>query len=130
MEQVAKNKSAAHLTLDTGDKVLPMAPPGYAYAVGPKRGGYCVLQPVELPKPQKQELPSAAAAAAAAAAVAAAKAAAKAMAKASKKKKKKKKKKKPKTASSASASAAPARDIFRIKSLESSDDSEEDEDAK
>ena len=61
MEDVMKAKSTSHLSLDTAGVTLPCAPPGHTYAIGPRRGGYRVLQPVALPKPTAVK-PSAAAA--------------------------------------------------------------------
>ncbi|KAL1511057.1 hypothetical protein AB1Y20_005881 [Prymnesium parvum] len=45
-EAVKSPKATSHLSLDTSGYVLPTAPPGYIYAIGPRRGSYCVLQPV------------------------------------------------------------------------------------
>ncbi|KAL3908575.1 MAG: hypothetical protein SGPRY_009742 [Prymnesium sp.] len=48
-EAVNSPKASSHLSLDTSGYVLPTAPPGYIYAIGPRRGNYCVLQPVVNP---------------------------------------------------------------------------------
>ena len=52
MEDVLRTRVSSHLSLDTHCRQLPAAPPGHAYAIGPRRGGYCVLQPVKLPTPK------------------------------------------------------------------------------
>ena len=49
MDAVVKPKGPAHLSLDAAGRLLPVAPTGHAYAVGPLRGGYTVVQPVALP---------------------------------------------------------------------------------
>lgn len=44
LELAARNQATSQFYFDSGGHVLPTTPPGYQYALGPRRGAYTVLQ--------------------------------------------------------------------------------------